>query len=123
MTGVCSATKRNGEPCTLPANGSGGLCWAHDPANAERRRRGQSKGGRSKPNRELADIKTRLSELADDTLNGRVETNVAGVVSQVLNTYIRAISVELRVKEQLELEGRLEELEELLESRRGSYGF
>jgi hypothetical protein len=27
----CSATKRNGEPCTLPVNGPHGLCWAHDP--------------------------------------------------------------------------------------------
>jgi hypothetical protein len=25
---VCRATKANGVPCPLPANGSQGLCWA-----------------------------------------------------------------------------------------------
>ncbi len=35
--GVCRATKANGEPCTLPANGPQGLCWAHDPANHDKR--------------------------------------------------------------------------------------
>ncbi len=37
-----------------------------------------------------------------------------------MNTYIRAVSVELKAKEQQDLEQRLEELEELLEARKGS---
>jgi hypothetical protein len=114
---VCTATKRNGEPCTLPPNGSSGLCWAHDPKNAERRRRGQSRGGKSKPGRELADVKRRLSALADDVLGGKVDRGDAAVVSQVLNVLLRAVSVELKVKEQEELLGRVEELEALLENQ------
>ena len=119
MTSTCTATKRNGEPCTLPSTGSSGLCWAHDPANAERRRRGQSRGGKNKPSRELAVIKQRLSDLADDVLEGRQEKGVAAVVSQVLNVYLRAISVETKLKEQFELVERLESLEEGLEQSRG----
>jgi hypothetical protein len=43
---------------------------------------------------------------------------VAAVASQVLNVYLRAISVETKLKEQLELIGRLKSLEEGLEQSR-----
>lgn len=121
MTRVCTATKRNGEPCTLPPNGSGVLCWAHDPNNAERRRRGQSRGGKGKPTKEIVAIRGRLSDLADDVLAGRVDRADAAVAGQLLGTVIRAIGTELKVREQAELEKRLAELEELLGGgRRGS---
>jgi hypothetical protein len=114
LSSTCTATKRNGEPCMLPSTGASGLCWAHDPANAERRRRGQSRGGKNKPSRELAAIKQRLSDLADDVLEGRQEKGVAAVASQVLNVYLRAGSVELKAREQQEFIERLETLEERL---------
>jgi hypothetical protein len=122
LTSTCTATKRDGSPCTLPSYGSDGLCWAHDPKNAERRRRGQSRGGKNKPSRELAGIKQRLSDLADDVLEGRQDKGVAAVASQILNVYLRAVSVELKAREQLELVERLEALEEQLErgARRGA---
>ena len=119
MTSICTATKRDGSPCTLPSTGPNGLCWAHDPANAERRRRGQSRGGKNRPSRELSNIKGRLSELAEDVLEGRQNKGVAAVASQVLNVYLRAVSVELKVREQAELIERLEALEESLEQRKG----
>ena len=119
MASTCTATKRDGSPCTLPSNGPEGLCWAHDPKNAERRRRGQSRGGKNKPSKELAGIKQRLSDLADDVLAGEVDKGAAAVAGQLLNTYIRAVSVELKAREQLELIERLEALEAALESRKG----
>ena len=119
MTSICTATKRNSSPCTLPSNESTGLCWAHDPKNAERRRRGQSRGGKSKPTKEIIDIKRRLSELADDVLEGRVERGDGAVVSQILNVYLRAISTEMKVREAEELEERLTSLEEALERKEG----
>jgi hypothetical protein len=119
LTSTCTATKRDGSPCTLPSNTPSGLCWAHDPKNAERRRRGQSRGGKNKPSRELVGIKQRLSDLADDVLEGSVDKGVAAVASQVLNVYLRAVSVELKVREVTELTERLESLEEALEQRKG----
>jgi hypothetical protein len=65
LTVQCTAFKRNTERCTLPANGPQGLCWAHDPANAEKRRRGASRGGKAKANRELPSIKARLEDLTE----------------------------------------------------------
>jgi hypothetical protein len=44
---------------------------------------------------------------------------VAAVASQVLNVYLRAVSVELKAREQLELIERLEALEETLGERKG----
>jgi hypothetical protein len=119
LSGTCTATKRNGEPCTLPSNGSGGLCWAHDPKNAGKRRRGQSRGGRNKPSREIVAIRGRLSDLADGVLEGRVDRADAAVVGQLLGTVIRAIGTELKVREQQEIIERLEALEQAQESKGG----
>ena len=67
----CRAAKANGEACKGVATGPHGYCWAHDPENADQRRRQASKAARSKPNRELAEIKARLRELAEDVMAGR----------------------------------------------------
>ena len=117
MTSVCTATKRDGSPCTLPPNGSGTLCWAHDPTNAERRRRGQSRGGKSKPSRELLDIKNRLTTLAEDVLAGRADRGNAAVAGQLLNTVIRAVGMEMKVRETEELARELEEVRDILEAK------
>jgi hypothetical protein len=114
----CSGITRSGSRCQRSAEGPNGLCWAHDPTNAEKRRRLASKAGKSKPDRELAGIKARLSDLAEDVLEGRQDRGVAAVASQVLNVYLRAVSVELKAREQLELTERLEALEEGLEQRK-----
>ena len=109
----CAGTKRDGSPCTAAVEPPQRFCWWHDPANADKRRRAASKAGKAKPSRELAGIKTRLSDLADDVLEGRQDKGVAAVASQVLNVYLRAVSVELKVREQTELIERLEALEDL----------
>ena len=110
----CSGITRQGSRCQRSAEGPNGLCWAHDPTNAEKRRRLASKAGKSKPDRELVGIKQRLSDLADDVLEGRQDKGVAAVASQVLNVYLRAVTVELKVREQQEFIERLETLEERL---------
>ncbi len=113
----CSGIKRDGGRCAAIVNGS--YCYQHDPARAGERSRNASKAGKSKPDRELANIKARLSDLANDVLEGRQDKGVAAVASQVLNVYLRAVSVELKAREQLELVERLEALEEALEQKGG----
>ena len=88
-------------------------------ANAQAHRRAAAKGGKGKAGRELTQVKQRLSKLADDVLEGKTERGVAAVASQVLNVYLRAVSVELKVKEVMELEERLEELERTAVQRKG----
>ncbi len=55
-------------------------------------------------------------------LAGRVDRGNAAVAGQLLNTVIRAMGVELKVREQAEFEARLEELESLLERQSGGRG-
>ena len=56
-------------------------------------------------------------------LKEKVDKGVGAVASQILNVYLRAVSVELKAREQLELTERLEALEESLEQRKGERGY
>ena len=121
----CSGITQAGTACKgTPIDGSP-WCYAHHPDRTEERRRhgarGGKRGGRGRPQAELAGIKDRLSGLADDVLAGLVDRQDAAVVGQLLNTVIRAVSVELKAREQLELVERLETLEGALE-RNGKEG-
>jgi len=51
-------------------------------------------------------------------LEGNVDRADAAVAGQLLNTVIRAVSVEMKVREQEELVERLEALESALEQRK-----
>jgi hypothetical protein len=108
----CAGIKRDGGRCTTVVKPPQTHCYQHDPARAGERRRNASRAAKSKPSRELAAIKTRLSKLADDVLEGRVDRGVGAVASQILNVYLRAISVETKLKEVEELEERIYALEE-----------
>ena len=87
---------------------------AHDPKNAERRRKGASRGGRAKANRELPQIKTLLEDLTERVLSGELDTGRAAVANQLVNTRLRAIEVERKIREAEEIEERLTALEEAL---------
>ena len=123
----CTAIKPSGERCKVRAIEGSEWCWNHDPDHAEERRRhgarGGKRGGRGRPQAELANIKQRLSDLADAVLaedpQERVDKGGAAVASQILNVYLRAVAVELKAREQLELIERLEALEQAVETRRG----
>ena len=123
MSGRCSGITRSGTRCERSVEGPNGMCWLHDPTRSEERRRAASRAGKAKPNREIADIKTRLSDLAAGVIEGEVDKGVAAVASQVYNVLLRAITTELKVKEVTELEERLGELEHVFEQRRAEgYG-
>jgi hypothetical protein len=108
---TCAASKKNGSPCTLPAKGPDGLCWVHDPANDSARRRGQSRGGRCRAGRELADLKARILETVEGVLDGTVDRGRAAVAVQGYNALRAALDLERRIKETEDLEERLTELE------------
>jgi hypothetical protein len=113
----CPAIARSGQPCRGLVREGNDYCPAHDPRRQEARRRASSKAGKSKPGRELLSLKAKLSDLADDVLAGRVDRGDAAVVSQVLNVLLRAVSVELKVREQEQILERVDELEALLGQR------
>jgi hypothetical protein len=120
---LCSGIKADGGRCKAQATRNSEWCIGHDPDQAEARWRRASKGGRrggrGRPQAELAGIKRRLADLADAVLEGRQDRADAAVAGQLYNTYLRAVSVELRAREQLEITERLESLEEALNRNQG----
>src|SRR5215211_963998 len=119
----CSGIRADDGRCGAQAIRSTEFCVNHHPDYEDARRRRNSKGGRrggrGRPQAELGDIKRRLSDLAHDVLEERVDKGVAAVASQVLNVYLRAVSVELKAREQLELEARVQALEQPQEGGSG----
>ena len=106
----CRATKANGEGCTLPATGSHGLCWAHAPENAEKRRRAASKAARSKGNKEVAILKEEIKALIADVKAGDLDRNDAAVMVQAYRALKDFIALERQVRETDELAAEIENL-------------
>lgn len=124
--GPCRATKANGEPCRGTATGAHGLCWAHAPENTDQRRRMASHAARAKPNREISGIKSLLSDLTDRVLGGEgtepLRTGAAAVANQLINTRLRAIEQERKIRETEDLEARIDALERQQEKGEGRWG-
>jgi hypothetical protein len=125
----CPAITSKGEPCRGYVHPGKTYCPAHDPDRAEARRGAASKAGRSRAGSELHSIKRKLIQLGDDVLSGKANRGNAAVAATCYGTAIKAVEAELkvreleesrivetqlRVQEQNELIGRLEELEERL---------
>ena len=120
----CGFIKGSGERCKGSVKGPHGLCWAHAPENAERRRKMASRAAKSKPNRELRDLKALLSDLTERVLGGegveQLESGRAAVANQLINTRLRAIEQERKNRETEDLEARIEALERTHEQEKGA---
>jgi|SRR5215210_1040334 hypothetical protein len=113
--GRCAGITAAGDRCKAEAMPEEEWCWNHHPDYEQARRRRASKGGkrggRGRPQRETEDIKTLLEDLTDKVLSGDLETGRAAVANQLVNTRLRAIEQERKIRETQELEARIEALE------------
>jgi predicted trehalose synthase len=112
----CSHTYADSSQCRRIVSAEQKLCYSHDPSRASERKRNAACGGRAKASGELGRVKARLHTLADMVEEGQMDRADAAVISQIWGTYLRAVSVELRVREATELLERLEALEESLQA-------
>jgi hypothetical protein len=123
---LCAGIKADGGRCGAQAMRNSQWCINHDPDKAEARRRRASKGGkrggRGRPQAELAEVKGILRALVGDVLEGTTDRQDAAVVGQLLNTVIRAIGMEMRVREVDELAREVEELREMVELNKARAG-
>ncbi len=117
----CGFIKASGERCKGTATGADGLCWAHAPENADQRRRMASRAARSKPNRELRDVKALCEDLTERVLAGDLPPGPAAVANQLTNTRLRAIEQERKNREAEDLEARIEALERVQEKGAGRW--
>ena len=123
----CAGFKPDNSQCERIVDDRSRYCYSHDPTRKEQRRRAASKAGKSKASLgsggELAEVKANLKKLAADVLSGNAARADASVVSQVLGVYLKAVSVELKVREQEEILGRLEELEDAMNRKDAASGW
>jgi len=106
----CSFIKANGERCRGAATGQHGWCWAHDPANAEQRKRTASRGGRAKGNKEVATLKEEIKGVISEVKAGELDRNDAAVMIQGYRALKDFITLERQVRETDELAAEIEEL-------------
>jgi hypothetical protein len=112
----CSHTYEDSSQCRRIVSAEQKYCYSHDPARASERKRNAARGGRAKASGELGRVKARLHTLADMVEEGQMNRADAAVISQIWGTYLRAVSVELKAREQMELIERLEMLEGSLQA-------
>ena len=132
--GVCTATKRNGEPCTLPANARQSLCWAHSPETAAARRKRASRGGKGKAARRVAGLWDKVEDVivgveAERLSPSQGNTMIKGYTTLIALDRLAVERSELEIaqrrleldeQERTELLARLEELEALMAARKDS---
>lgn len=75
----CSGSTPDGTPCGRIVGASQEYCYAHDPHHQKARSRAASKAARSKPSRELQDVKRQLQSLADGVRDGELDRADAAV--------------------------------------------
>jgi hypothetical protein len=68
-------------------------------------------GHRSRSPRSRCSYRTQLQDLVDAVLEGEQETGRAAVANQLLNTRLRAVELERKLRETEELGQRVEDLE------------
>jgi hypothetical protein len=122
---LCAGIKADGGRCGAQAMRNSHWCINHNPDKAEARRRRASKGGkrggRGRPSVELARLQACFEDLAEKVLSGEVERGVGAVAGQLLNGARACVRDALAAREQEELVGRLEVLEEALERQKESH--
>ena len=129
---VCTALKRNGEPCTLPAIGKQDTCWAHSPETTEARRRRASRGGKGKAARRVAGLWDRVEDVIVGVEAERLTPSQGNTMLKGFGTLIALDRLdverseleiaqrrlELDVQERTQIVARLEELEVLVAARK-----
>lgn len=117
----CAFIKPGGGRCKATAMKGYERCYGHREDLVEERRRTAAKGGRSggrgRGSGELTEIKTLLKDLTDRVLRVEMSSGVAAVANQLINTRLRAVELERKIKETEELESRIEELEQATETQ------
>jgi hypothetical protein len=122
----CTSTRADGSPCQARALPDSAFCFAHHPDVQEKRREGQRRGGENRSHaartarqwvaigRQLPDedLPQLLKAMIFDVHNGTLEPAVAGAIANLAK-------VALQLHGDLEVERRLDVLEESLASQQG----
>lgn len=106
----CTAITRGGKRFQKLADGPNGMCWTHDPENADQRVRNAHKGGKGKANQEVRLVKEELKQTIADVRAGELDRNDAGIMIQGYRALQGYLELERRILETDELQAEIEAL-------------
>jgi len=106
----CSFTKPNGERCKLAAQGLQGVCWNHDPKNAEQRRKQASKAATAKADKEVREVKGEIRDLILLVREEGFDPTAANAINRLYQTLLQYIIVERGIYREDDLAQRIREL-------------
>jgi seryl-tRNA synthetase len=118
----CAATKLNGEQCTRIVSAEQRFCYSHDPERASERSLNASRGGKAKAAKEVRDLKAEIKAVITDVRAGILERNDASAMIQGYRALKDFLELERRIREQKEMEERLQVLEHALEAAEAARG-
>ena len=109
----CGGSKPNGSACERIVGASQSYCYAHDPNRREERQRNAARAGRGGggTNREIRELKAKLSKLYEDVIARRIDPRVGAVANQIINAQLRALALGRELYQTDELADRLKALE------------
>jgi hypothetical protein len=96
----------------LAARGQQGVCWNHDPKNANKRRRTASSGGRAKADREVREVKKEIQLLISRVRDDGFDPTAANAINRLYATLLEYIKLERGIYREEDLAVRLRELGE-----------
>jgi hypothetical protein len=108
----CSFTKPNGERCKLAAQGPQGVCWNHDPKNAEQRRKQASKAATAKADKEIRETKAEIRELIRAVREEGFDVSAANTINRLYQTLLQYILAERGIFREEDLAVRIRYLAE-----------
>ena len=132
MKPICTAIKPNREPCALPAQPGQTTCWAHDPANREKRRQVASRGGRGKKARRTNELWVEIRQVIHNVEGEKLSPQQGNTMLKGYATLlglaryqieeseleIQQRRLELDEQERVELVAEIEEMREVLAARK-----
>jgi hypothetical protein len=106
----CSFTKPNGERCKLAAQGPQGVCWNHDPKNAEQRRKQASRAATAKADREVREVKREIRDLIAQVRDDGFDPTAANAINRLYATLLEYIKLERGIYREDDLAQRIRDL-------------
>ena len=94
----------------MAAQGPQGVCWNHDPKNAEQRSRQASRAATAKADREIREIKAEIRELVRLVREEYFDVSKANTINRLYQTLLQYIVVERGIYREEDLAVRIREL-------------
>ena len=95
----------------MAAQGQQGVCWNHDPKNAEQRRKQASRAASAKADKEVREVKAEIRELIRSIREDGFDPTAANAINRLYNTLLAYILAERGIYREEDLAVRIRELQ------------